>query len=121
MKYSSKIYASALIDSYGKKPAKEIAAEFLKLVRRNGDFAKLPKVLMDFKKLYNRKNGIREVKIKLARENSNLIEEVKSFLKLKEEPLVEINKEILGGAVITIDDEIIIDGSIKTRIAKIFK
>lgn len=121
MKLQSKIYASALLDCYEKNQAVETVINFLKIVRRNGDFSKLPAILRDFKKIYNRKNVIREVNVKLARENRNLAAEVKNLLKLKEEPLAEIDDKILGGAVIIIDDEIIVDGSARSRIESLFE
>ena len=121
MKYSSKIYARAFWEAYEKKSAPETARRFLGLVRKNGDFSKLPKIIYDFKKLYNKKHDIKEVRVEMAREDKSIINQVKDILKLKHEPEVEIKKEILGGAVITIDDEVIIDGSIKTRTQKMFK
>ena len=121
MKYQSKIYASALFESLEKKSYAETVRNFLNLVRKNGDFSKLPKILYDFKKLYNKKHGIKEVKVEMAREDKNIIHQVKEVLKLKHEPEVEINKDILGGAMVSIDAEVVIDGSIKFRLQKIFK
>src|SRR3989338_7631842 len=116
MKYQSKIYAESLLEVFEKKPQAEILRNFLRLVRKNGDFSKLPKILYDFKKLYNKKHGIKEVKISLVRNERSVVSKIKEILNLKQEPEVEIKKEILGGAVITIDDEVIIDGSISRRI-----
>jgi len=121
MKYQSKIYAESLLEVFEKKPQAEILRNFLRLVRKNGDFSKLPKILYDFKKLYNKKHGIKEVRVEIAREDKSITNQVQDILKLKHEPEVEIKKEILGGAVITIDDEIIVDGSIKTRLQNMFK
>lgn len=120
MKYSSKIYATALLEAIEEKSQAEAVKKFLSIMRKNGDFSKLPNILRDFKKAYNKQHGIKEVKINLAREEKNVVNQVKEILKLKHEPEVEINKEILGGVVITIDDEVVIDGSIKTRINKLF-
>src|SRR3989344_849281 len=119
MKYQSKIYAESLLEVFEKKPQAEILRNFLRLVRKNGDFSKLPKILYDFKKLYNKKHGIKEVKVEISRDDKNIVREVQEILHLKHEPDVVTNKDILGGVVVTIDNEVIIDGSIKTRLQKI--
>jgi len=114
------MYASALLESIedGKPfPVKN----FLNAIRKNGDFSKLPKIVHDLKKMYNKKHGIRDVKVEIARDDKNIISHVKDILKLKQEPEVEIKKDVLGGVVITIDDEVVVDGSIKTRLRKMFK
>lgn len=121
MKYSSKIYAMALLEALEEKSQAEAVRKFLFIMRRNGDFSKLPNVLRDFKKAYNKKHRIKEVKITLAREEKNVVNQVKEILKLKQEPEVEIQKEMLGGVMITIDDEIIVDGNVQSRLQKIFK
>ncbi|KKS38511.1 MAG: hypothetical protein A3G49_06400 [Candidatus Sungbacteria bacterium RIFCSPLOWO2_12_FULL_41_11] len=121
MKYQSKIYARAFLGAYEKKSAPETVRRFLGLVRKNGDFSKLPKILYDFKKLYNKNHGIKEVKVEIAREDKSIINQVKEILKLKQEPEVEIKKEILGGVIVSIDDEVIVDGSIKSRIDNMFR
>ena len=121
MKYSSKIYATALLEALEEKSLAGAIKKFLSMMRRNGDFSKLPNIVRDFKKLYNKKHGIKEVKVEIARENKSIINQVKEILKLKQEPEVEIKKEILGGAVVIIDDEMVVDGSIKNRISKIFR
>lgn len=120
MKYPPKIYAAVLSELLEKMIYGEVAKNFLKVVRKNGDFSKLPKILYDFKKLYNKKHGIKEVKIYMAREEKNVVNQVKEILKLKHEPKVEIRKEMLGGAVVSINDEVVIDGSVKTRISRLF-
>ena len=121
MKYSSKIYATALLEALEEKSLAGAIKKFLSIMRRNGDFSKLPNIVRDFKKLYNKKHGIKEVKVEIAREDKSIINQVKDILKLKHEPEVEIKKEILGGVVITINDEVIVDGSISRRINSIFE
>jgi F0F1-type ATP synthase delta subunit len=61
-----------------------------------------------------------QVAIHIAIQNKKIVSQIQHALKLQEEPRVIIKKEILGGAVITINDEILIDGSIKTRLEKLF-
>lgn len=120
MKYPPKIYASALLETPEKSLTKNVIRNFLRILRRNGDLTKLPRILQELKKQYRKKYDTKDVEIKLARADKKIVDEVRHTLKLKDEPPVTIRKEILGGAVITINDEILIDGSIQTRLRKLF-
>ncbi|KKU52523.1 MAG: hypothetical protein A3H69_02575 [Candidatus Sungbacteria bacterium RIFCSPLOWO2_02_FULL_47_9] len=120
MKYSSKEYAHVLLETIDDERGEAVVKKFLSYVRTSGDFQKIPHILRDFRKLYNAKYGLRDVKVTLARPNGGLIQAVQEKLKLKHEPEVEIKKELLGGAVVSIDDEVVIDGSVKSRLQKLF-
>lgn len=113
-------YASAMLELPEKSLIKDAFRNFLHILRRNGDLAKLPRILSELKKQYRKKYGIKDVEIMLARENPKIVSQMQYALKLKEEPRVVIKKDILGGAVITINDEVLIDGSVKTRLEKLF-
>ncbi|MBI2637593.1 MAG: F0F1 ATP synthase subunit delta, partial [Candidatus Sungbacteria bacterium] len=76
--------------------------------------------MRSFKKLFNQKHGLRSVSVTLARPNASLAHAVRETLKLKHDPEVFIEKELLGGAIVSIDDEMVIDGSVRTRIQKLF-
>lgn len=120
MKYPPKNYAFALLDIPEKSLTKDAFWNFLRILRKNGDLAKLPRILAELKKQYLKKYGTKDVEIMLARENPKIVSQMQHALNLKEEPRVVIRKEILGGAVITINDEVLIDGSVRTRLKKLF-
>lgn len=120
MKHSPQIYAFALLEIPAQSLATAAFKNFLRILRKNGDLAKLPRILLELKKQYRKKYGTKDVEIMLARENPKIVSQMRHALNLKEEPRVVIKKEILGGAMVTINDEILIDGSIKTRLEKLF-
>ena len=120
MKYPPKIYVSAILEISEKSLTKEAFRNFLRILRRNGDLTKLPRILQELKKQYREKYGTKDVEITLARENEKIVSQMQHMLKLKAALRAVIKKEILGGAVMTINDEILIDGSIQTRIRKLF-
>ncbi|MDO8600865.1 MAG: F0F1 ATP synthase subunit delta [bacterium] len=120
MKYQPKIYASALLEIPEKLLTKEAFRNFLYILRRNGDLIKLPRIVQELKKQYREKHDMKDVEIMLARENEKIVIHIQHALKLKEKPSVVIKKETLGGAVVMINDEILIDGSIQTRLQKLF-
>lgn len=120
MKHPPQIYASAFLEIPEKSLTKDALRNFLRILRKNGDLTKLPRILVELKKQYRKKYGTKDAEIMLARENPEIVTKMRHILKLKEEPRVVIKKEILGGAVITINDEVLIDGSVKTRLQKLF-
>lgn len=119
-RHSPSTYTSALMEISEKSWTKEMLRNFLRILRKNGDLAKLPRILAELKKQYQKKYGTKDVEIMLARENPKIVSQMQHALELKEEPRVVIKKEILGGAVVTINDELLIDGSVKTRLEKLF-
>ncbi|OGZ96015.1 MAG: hypothetical protein A3I44_05680 [Candidatus Sungbacteria bacterium RIFCSPLOWO2_02_FULL_51_17] len=121
VKYSSNIYATALLGALKDGYHGTVVKNFLAVVRRNGDFSKIPVIVREFKKKYNRARGFRYVEVALAREDAKTIGAIKESMKLAQDPAVVIDKEILGGMIVTVDGEIVVDGSIKTRIQKLFK
>lgn len=120
MKHSPQIYASALLEIPEKSLTAAVFRNFLRILRKNNDLVKLPRILSELKKQYRKKYGTKDVEIALARSDEKITREIQHVLGLKTEPRITIKKELLGGAVITINDEILIDGSIQTRLPKLF-
>jgi F0F1-type ATP synthase delta subunit len=120
MKHPPSLYAKTLLAIPESSLTKETLRNFLRILRKNGDLAKLSRILQELKKQYRKKHNTKDVEITLARENSKIVSRMQHALKLKTEPRIVIKKEILGGAVVTINDEILIDGSVHARIQKLF-
>lgn len=120
MKHSPQIYASALLEIPEKSLTAAVFRNLLRILRKNNDLVKLPRILSELKKQYRKKYGTKDVEIALARSDEKITREIQHVLGLKTEPRITIKKELLGGAVITINDEILIDGSIQTRLPKLF-
>jgi F0F1-type ATP synthase delta subunit len=121
MRYSPKQYASALFESLSEKGtnADVVVKGFVKMLVGNYDRALLPKILMQFKKLERNKAGRHEVVLTSARQlEKSVIADVKKKVGENSGIKEVIDPQVLGGVRILINDEIIIDGTLKSRIQK---
>jgi len=122
MKYTPTVYASAFLGALGDKGVtQKIAGNFLRLVRRNGDLPKLSEILRNIEKLFYKKKGIIKVEVMTARD---MKKELESKLRERFGKKADINfvvkPEVVGGIVIKVDDEIVVDASVKRRLDKLF-
>lgn len=125
MKYSVKQYASALLAALQGKTGQErgrVIANFFKILQKNADFGKRKSVVQEMRREYFRQNGIATAKVETA---DGAPEHIKKELEtaLGREVVLEerIDPGILGGIKILIDDETLMDASLKTMIDKAFR
>ena len=119
MKYSSHIYAKALVEVLEDRHVNaDIATRnFLGIVRRNGDEAHLGKILEESARLARGKRGIRKVTLASARELTVKQEaEMAHFLKAGDVVERRIEPELIAGVKIIVDDELQFDGSLKKKL-----
>ncbi|MCG2690591.1 ATP synthase F1 subunit delta [Candidatus Parcubacteria bacterium] len=124
MKITPKQYAESLYQSViNKKDSriKGILDNFVKLLIDNNDISKIDKIIGQFKKIWNREEGIVEAEAVSARELDKKIVKLlngyivqlsgarKVLLKQK------VDKNILGGVIIKYEDKIL-DGSLKMKL-----
>jgi len=123
MRYSPKNYAVALSKSLQEsKEERNLFANFLKLIKKNGDQKILPRILEEFKKIEIKRGGGSRVKIEFAREP--LEAQVKSITrKFGNRDWVEtsLNPSLVAGVRITIDGESEIDNSLARKLHKLFR
>jgi F-type H+-transporting ATPase subunit delta len=124
MKISPKKYAKALysITKDGKKDeVKGILAGFVELLNENHDLGKVEKVMNEFNKFWNEKEGIIEAEIVSAMElNKATFKDLNNFIaELSGAKRVEtketVDKKILGGVVLKFGDKVV-DVSVKSRL-----
>lgn len=124
MKITPKQYAESLYQSVRNKKdsqIKSVIENFVKLLAANNDMAKADKITGQFKKIWNREEGIVEAEAVSARELDKKIVKLlngyivqlsgarKVLLKQK------VDKNILGGVIIKYEDKIL-DGSLKMKL-----
>lgn len=123
MKYPPATYATAFLEAVEeKKMAPEIARRFFSLIRKNGDTGKIAQIVDRVGSLFRKRNGITKVVVVSARDVSS---EIKPRLRKRFGKNAEIEfsvrPEIIGGVVVKINDEIVIDASVKRRVEKMFR
>ncbi|MFA6271751.1 MAG: ATP synthase F1 subunit delta [Patescibacteria group bacterium] len=122
-KITPKKYAQALYESLEGKDKAEIASaitSFIEVLVRNKSISKSDKVISAFHDYLNEQEGVQAVSVysvkELSKDEKN---EIKSGLKQalkKEIELIEyINPELMGGVILKYGD-VIVDGSVKSKI-----
>lgn len=124
MDITPKQYAAALHDSVKEKKKnnlKAILKEFVKFLAVNNDILKSEKIILEFEKIWNKKNKIVEAEIisadVLDKPTVKLLKEYIAKLSGAEQVFSSqlVEKNLLGGVVVKYGDKII-DGSLKTRL-----
>ena len=125
MKIKPKQFALSLFESIdGKTSAQAKAAieKFVELLANKNMIAKADKIISEFVKIWNEKNGIIEAEVLSANDldkaNVKLIKNYIAELSGAKEVLIseKTDKNILGGMVIKYGDRVV-DGSLRTQLA----
>ena len=124
MKASAAQYAKTLYELASGKNKSEIdsiAASFAKLLAKNNRLKMAPAIIEKFGNIWNRENGILEAEVESAyslndETSGKITKEIKEKYGTKEVILNnKINKDIKGGIIIKIGDEVI-DSSVKKQL-----
>ncbi len=124
MKYNSYLYARAFVESLSSASEGKYddrVKRFVRLLEKNGDLNRSPKIIQDIRRLFVRKTGGNYVEIEFAhavpRELESGIREVFSrndYIKQS------INPALAGGVRVTINSEEELDYSFARKIRKLF-
>jgi F0F1-type ATP synthase delta subunit len=120
-RYTPKQYAAALFESLQEKGVSvdAVVKSFSAMVVRNYDKALLPKIIAQFKKLERTKAGRHEVVLTSARTiEKSVIADVKKKVGENSGITEVIDPKVLGGVRILINDEVVIDGTYRTRVRR---
>lgn len=107
MKYAPSIYAKAFLET---EPEPK---RFLQAVARNGDLAKIDKIVTAIEELVTKKHGGHTIALEFARK-SDLAEKFK--FSAKDHVRVSINPSLVAGVRITIDGEQELDESLQRKL-----
>ncbi len=125
MRYSVKQYAATLVSALqGKsdKDEKKVIANFFDLLRRNGDFVKRREIFKEIERVVRKSDGVRKVVLETASPVSpETKREVEKNLGAKAVFEESINPDVIGGIKLLIDDEYLIDATVKHQLDKMFK
>lgn len=125
MKYAPKIYARAFTEIAAREiPAneeKKVIANFLSLIKKNGDWRNLEKIINECESGLAAKTGRKRILIETAhpipQETKKLAAQIAGKNDLVEQ---KINPALVAGVRITIDDTKQLDMSLKGKIDRLF-
>lgn len=123
MKYTAKQYAQALFEALSEsKPDhhEQVLDNFAALLKERGDLGKFAEIEIVFAEYEKTSRGIKSAEITTARELTDreeigVINQLNDFLATNVELKKRIDKGILGGVVVRLEDKLI-DGSIKRNL-----
>lgn len=121
MKYKSRDYANTLAEIMLKeKDNAKMVAGFLEFVKKNRDEKKLREILKLTEKLYFKKTGQKKIVLETARafnfKNSDLIN---NLVKKGDVVLEKINKDLIAGVKIIVNQEKQLDMSLFKKLQEI--
>ncbi len=125
MKYKSKDYAKALVELILKETTptqeKKLSDNFLKLLEKNRDNSKAKKIIDLAESLFFKKTGRKKIILETARKMGSEQKGLFGFLVKRGDIVQEkINKELIAGVKITVNNEKQIDFSMLKKIQNIF-
>ncbi len=124
MKYRPSQYAEALYAATTDKSEaeqKKIVKRFIDLLIRHRMIGKAPMIYAAYERLALKKKGMRRVRIETPSPASEKIkQEIHAILGKNIHIEATANPHMLGGITILVDDEILIDASVKGQIERIF-
>ena len=125
MKYKSKDYAIVLVELILKEVTptqeKKLLDNFLKLLEKNRDTVKVKKIITLAEILFFKKTGRKKIILETARKMSSEQKNLFGFL-VKNGDIVQekINKDLIAGVKIIVNNERQFDASIQKKLENIF-
>jgi len=122
-KSADKLYAESLYHLLEENPdIDSVISNFLNFLKKKSLLGRMEKIIREFEKIYNEKNGIVILKIKSANElDTKVIQVIAETLNLKKYELqTETDKNLLGGFVAQYGDNLI-DASLKNNLNNLHK
>ena len=125
MKITPKQYAISLYETtknVDKFRAGERIKNFVNILKKNNDLSLANKIKAEYNKYYRNQKNISKIEIisnaKLSSETLNkIIQKFKNQIEVEE----KIDKSLINGVVIKINDDILIDGSVKRKLDNLRK
>jgi len=125
MKYRPQQYAQALyaaLEGKSESEQKKIVKRFAELLARHQQTGKARAIFAAYEKITLRKQGMRSVRLETASVASDqLKKEIRAALGKNLYIKEIINQDLIGGVKILVDDEILIDGSVKKQLESLFR
>ncbi|KKR34611.1 MAG: ATP synthase subunit delta [Candidatus Magasanikbacteria bacterium GW2011_GWA2_40_10] len=97
----------------------EVIGQFVLILQKNNKLKKVNYIIEEFENYAKKQEGIKMVEIETARKlDPTVISKLKKTFGEKSEITELVNKELLGGARIKVDD-MVYDASLKTQLARL--
>jgi F0F1-type ATP synthase delta subunit len=125
MRYSTNTYAKAFVEALvaakGAESEEVMAKNFLALVRRGGDEARLPKILDEADRMMRIRSKTRRLVVESARGlDANAKSLVAAIARSGDAIVEKIDPALIAGIKITANDEMQFDASLRRKLDNVF-
>ena len=121
-KQSNRQFAKALYEVTKDLPEKnipEVIKQFFLILQKNNKLKKIDNIVEEFINYSKKQNGIQDIEIESARPlEQSTLNKIKKIFGEKSEVTEKINKDLLGGVRIKVDD-LIYDASLQKQLIKL--
>lgn len=122
--YSPNIFAKSFLKVLKNTPSKKydiVIANFIKTLKKYGAIKDTPKILKSIRKINAEDKNINLIEIETARGlDAKSINAIKKMFKKNDEFSEKINPEIIAGVKIIINNEFVLDGSLRRKLKNLF-
>jgi len=120
MKITPKQYAISLYEStikIDKIQAEKRIGNFIKILKKNNDLSLIDKIIQQYYKYYRNQRNITKIEVSSAKELNpeilnKLIQKFHNQIEIEE----TVDESLIGGIVLRIDDNLLLDGSVKKKL-----
>ncbi|PIZ96262.1 MAG: ATP synthase F1 subunit delta [Candidatus Magasanikbacteria bacterium CG_4_10_14_0_2_um_filter_33_14] len=124
MKISNKQFAEALYEltvGLSTSDLDIVLKNFVDLLAKKHKIKQTKNIIAEFETILKKKQGIVELEITSARElDKGIVEKIKQAFSKKAESVEKIDKNLIGGIKVKIEDKIL-DASVKTQLSNLKK
>ena len=121
-KHSNRQFAKALYEvteGLPKNDIPEVIRNFLMMLQKNNKLKKIEHIMEEFIQYSKKQAGIQDIEIESARKlDQPTLDKIKKLFGEKSEISEKINKDLLGGVKIKIDD-LVYDASLQKQLIKL--
>ncbi len=125
MKITPKQYAISLYESttkIDKIQAEKRIENFIKILKKNNDLSLIDKIIQQYYKYYRNQRNITKIEVSSAKKLNpeilnKLIQKFHNQIEIEE----TVDESLIGGIVLRIDDNLLLDGSVKRKLENLEK
>ena len=125
MKITPKQYAISLYESMikiDKVQVEQRIGNFIEILRKNNDLSLVDKIIEQYYKYYREQRNISKIEVSSAKKlNPEILNKIIQKFNKQIEIEEIIDESLVGGIVLRVDDNLLIDGSVKKKLENLKK
>ncbi|MCK5413725.1 MAG: ATP synthase F1 subunit delta [Candidatus Pacebacteria bacterium] len=125
MKITPKQYAISLYEStikIDKLQAEQRIGNFIEILKKNNDLSLIDKIIQQYYKYYREQRNISKIEVSSTKKiNPEILNKIIQKFEKQTEIEEKVEESLIGGIVLRVDDNLLIDGSVKKKLENLKK